>query len=102
MANHPTPNDEDLRQNVIMAREILPSDVSVIVKAQEHPHRLGELIEAGVDDFGGLSMRLNDNGSFEPLNAIISQMDAVCRDKGLSLQPRLPLHPRYFLAADQQ
>ncbi|MBN1515037.1 7,8-didemethyl-8-hydroxy-5-deazariboflavin synthase subunit CofG [Candidatus Sumerlaeota bacterium] len=96
MANHPAPSVDDLLTMIVMARDLLPMDIPIIVKAQEHPAIIKELLQAGVTDFGGISVRREDETDPSFWKATIERARIACEEQGYQLHSRLPLHPAYY------
>ena len=96
MRDHPACSVEDLVDAIGLARAILPSEVAV----QAPPNLVddpGILIDAGVDDFGGISPVTVDHVNPERPWPELDALRAVVEARGLALVPRLTIHPRYTL-----
>lgn len=96
MRDHPACSIEDLVDAIGLARAILPSEVAV----QAPPNLVddpGILIDAGVDDFGGISPVTVDHVNPERPWPELDALRAVVEARGLALVPRLTIHPRYAL-----
>lgn len=96
MRDHPACSVEDLVDAIGLARAILPSEVAV----QAPPNLVddpGILIDAGVDDFGGISPVTVDHVNPERPWPELDALRAVVEARGLALVPRLTIHPRYAL-----
>ena len=98
MADAPEPPLDELRWTVACARLLLPPEVSV----QAPPNLTGEfasLLDAGIDDFGGVSPVTIDHVNPAAPWPEVEQLRAACASRGLELAPRLTVYPR-FLNAD--
>lgn len=84
---------------VALARLLLPAEVHV----QAPPNLaetagLGDLLDAGVDDWGGVSPVTADHVNPERPWPALETLRAATEERGLTLAPRLTVHPSY--AAD--
>jgi len=96
MREHPACSVEDLVDAIGLARAILPADVHV----QAPPNLVddpGVLLDAGIDDFGGVSPVTADHVNPErPWPEVALLSDAV-RSRGGALVPRLTIYPEFAL-----
>ncbi len=97
----PCPPDEH-RRAVSLARLILPADVHV----QAPPNLtdlddLGALLDAGLDDWGGVSPVTRDHVNPERAWPDLDLLADVTWRGGLELAPRLTAHPSYVLDPDR-
>ncbi len=93
------PPDEELWA-LAVARLLLPPDVSL----QAPPNLsedFGRLLDAGIDDWGGVSPVTPDHVNPERPWPEIERLVAVTEARGFELAPRLTIYPRYALAPDQ-
>ncbi len=100
MRDEPACSIADLVDAIALARSILPADVAV----QAPPNLVddpGLLVDAGVDDFGGISPVTADHVNPERPWPQIEALRAVVESRGRSLVPRLTVHPRYALRPDR-
>ncbi len=96
MRDHPACSVEELVDAIGLARAILPAEVAV----QAPPNLVddpGILIDAGVDDFGGISPVTVDHVNPERPWPELDALRAFVEARGLALVPRLTIHPRYAL-----
>jgi len=85
---------QDHLEAIALARAILPADVHV----QAPPNLVedaGSLIDAGIDDFGGISPITADHVNPERPWPHIADLRTIVEAKGLSLVPRLTVHPEF-------
>ncbi|MBA3574053.1 MAG: bifunctional FO biosynthesis protein CofGH [Pseudonocardiales bacterium] len=93
----PCPEDEH-RQAIALARLVLPPEVHV----QAPPNLsddVGPLLDAGLDDWGGVSPVTADHVNPERPWPALERLRAVTESRGLTLAPRLTVHPSYALDA---
>ena len=89
------PSLDELRWTIACARLLLPPEVSV----QAPPNLTGEfasLLDAGIDDFGGVSPVTIDHVNPAAPWPEIELLRAACTSRGLELAPRLTVYPRYL------
>ena len=95
----PCPPDDYL-QAIALARVILPSDIHL----QAPPNLsddFGGLLEAGIDDWGGVSPVTADHVNPERPWPDLELLKEVTEDRGFVLAPRLTIHPEYALDRDR-
>jgi FO synthase len=83
---------------IALARIILPDAIHV-----QAPPNLsddsGPLLDAGIDDFGGISPVTIDHVNPERAWPAVDQLRQLCEDRGFSLTPRLSVYPEFALDA---
>lgn len=90
--------DEEMLHAVAMARLILPDDVSVQSPPNLNPARTALLLDAGINDFGGISPLTPDYiNPDSPWPNIVALRSAV-RAHGFELAPRLPIYDAFIEA----
>ncbi len=95
----PCPPDE-LLWTVAAARRILPADVSV----QAPPNLsedFGALLDAGIDDWGGVSPVTADFVNPERPWPALDRLREVTEAHGFTLAPRLTVYPRYVIERER-
>jgi FO synthase len=97
MADAPEPSEEELLRTIAIARVLLPADVSVQAPPNLNPGRTAALIEAGLDDWGGISPVTIDHVNPEAPWPEIEGLAAECAAHGRPLVERLTAHPYYAL-----
>ena len=90
MAKAAPPTPAEMARVIRMAREVLPGDIAVQAPPNLTDH-LGEFLDAGADDIGGLSPLTRDYINPECAWPSIDGLKA----RGLRLRPRLPVYPKY-------
>src|SRR3954470_4700240 len=96
MRDHPPCPPEDHLEAIALARLILPDDVHV----QAPPNLAddpGRLVDAGIDDWGGVSPVTADHVNPERPWPSLERLGAVTEAHGHALAPRLTVHPRFAL-----
>jgi len=96
MANSPSPSIELMEKILIVARHILPPEISIqippnLVKNCEH-----RLIVAGMSDWGGISTISPDYINPDHTWPSISKLEQITQEAGYHLHERLPVYPRYI------
>jgi FO synthase len=94
----PCPHDEHL-EAIALARLILPPDIHVQAppNLSEDP---GTLLDAGIDDWGGVSPVTADHVNPERPWPALDRLREVTESRGLVLAPRLTVYPEHL--ADPQ
>ena len=100
MAAAPEPLLDDHLWTIAVARLVLGSDTSVQAPPNLRPGVLARLVEAGLDDWGGVSPVTPDHVNPEAPWPHLAELARATESAGKSLAPRLPLHPCYV--ADPQ
>jgi FO synthase len=93
MADAPEPPLEELLWTIAAARLVLSPEVAV----QAPPNLsedFGRLLDAGIDDWGGVSPVTIDHVNPEAPWPEVDALRAACERRGLALAPRLTVYPR--------
>ncbi|MDR2858732.1 MAG: 5-amino-6-(D-ribitylamino)uracil--L-tyrosine 4-hydroxyphenyl transferase CofH [Novosphingobium sp.] len=101
MAEAPEATEADFLRVIAAARIVLPNEVSVQAPPNLNDERLVELIDAGIDDWGGISPVTADHVNPEAPWPEIERLEAICAGAGLPLVERLTVYPR-FVATDDR
>jgi 7,8-didemethyl-8-hydroxy-5-deazariboflavin synthase CofH subunit/7,8-didemethyl-8-hydroxy-5-deazariboflavin synthase CofG subunit len=94
----PCPADEYL-EAIALARLVLPSEVHV----QAPPNlsdEFGALLDAGIDDWGGVSPVTADHVNPERPWPAVGRLQAVTEQRGFNLAPRLTVYPEFAQQPD--
>jgi FO synthase len=96
-ADAPEPGTDDLVRTVAVARLVLDPEISVQVPPNlSVPSDLGELIRAGLNDWGGISPLTPDYVNPEAPWPHVATLAATCRAQGYGLTERLPIYPSFL------
>jgi FO synthase len=105
MRDHPEPGLDEMLGTIALARLILPPGVSVQappnlaakpgVRADALDAALGRYLEAGINDWGGVSPVTLDHVNPEAPWPEIQRLRRVTKQSGFLLAPRLAVYPRY-------
>lgn len=96
MAGAQEPQDVEVAQAVAWARLILPEDVSIQAPPNLNPASVPLLLQAGINDLGGISPVtpdfINPGHPWPHLDAL----EAAVGESGFALARRLPVYERYM------
>ena len=95
MADHPEPTLDDMLRALAVARLFLPEDVSL----QAPPNleqRHADYIDAGINDWGGISPVTIDYINPDHAWPLIDQLRATTEAKGFALTERLAVYPQFL------
>jgi FO synthase len=95
MAAHPEPPLEDLLWTAAAARVLLGPEMHVQVPPNLSYDDFPRLLDAGIDDWGGVSPVTIDHVNPEAPWPEIERLSRATRSRGLELVPRLPIYPEY-------
>jgi FO synthase len=101
MAGSPEPDLAELLWSAAAARLVLPPDVAVQVPPNLSYRDFPRLLDAGINDWGGVSPVTPDHVNPEAPWPDLERLAAATRAAGLELAPRLALHPRYVEDVDR-
>ena len=96
MADAPEPNAAEFARTVALARVILGPDMHIQAPPNLSPdhHRL--LLDAGIDDWGGISPLTPDYVNPEAPWPHVEALADTCAAAGFTLSPRLCVYPEYI------
>ena len=100
MAQVAPPPLEELLWTVAMARIIFGPDMSLQAPPNPSAGRLESLIEAGINDWGGVSALTPDHVNPESPWPSLDALRKQTANAGKVLQQRLTIYPRYLFEAD--
>lgn len=89
-------SDEEFLRALALARIVLDDSVSVQAPPNLNDARLGRLIDAGIDDWGGISPVTRDHVNPEAPWPEIARLEQICASAGRPLVERLTVYPRYI------
>src|SRR2546421_4761539 len=101
MATAPEPDLAELLWSAAVARIVLGPDVSVQCPPNLSYDAFPRLLEAGIDDWGGVSPVTIDHVNPEAPWPELEQLERATRERGLEPAARLPLYPRYVAELDR-
>ena len=96
MVDVPPPSQEAFLRAVAMARIVLDDNVSVQAPPNLNEARLAQLLDAGIDDWGGISPVTIDHVNPEAPWPQIGQLAGLCARAGRPLVERLTAYPRFL------
>jgi FO synthase len=94
MAEHPEPSLEEHLWTIAAARILLPDAVHVQAPPNLAYDAFPRLLDAGIDDWGGVSPVTVDHVNPEAPWPDLERLERATRDRGLELAPRLTVYPR--------
>ena len=95
MADHPDASLEEHLWSIAVARIVLGADVHVQAPPNLAYDDFPLLLDAGIDDWGGVSPVTLDHVNPEAPWPAVERLREACRSRGLELAPRLPLYPEH-------
>ena len=101
MAEHPDAPLEEHLWSVAVARIVLGPDVHVQAPPNLAYDDFPLLLDAGIDDWGGVSPITLDHVNPEAPWPAVDRLREACRSRGLELAPRLPLYPEHVADLDR-
>lgn len=90
------PGDLAVAITVALARRILGPSMSIQVPPNLNPGATARLLDAGINDFGGISPVTQDYINPEAPWPHVEALAAECRGAGFALRERLAIYPRYL------
>jgi FO synthase len=100
MAQATSPSEEDFFRAIACARLILDDEVSVQAPPNLNDGRLADLLDTGIDDFGGISPVTIDHVNPEAPWPQIELLGELCARQGRPLVERLTAYPRFVQDAE--
>ena len=101
MASHPEPSLDDHLWTIAVARILLGPDWHVQAPPNLAYDDFPRLLDAGIDDWGGVSPVTIDHVNPEAPWPEIERLADATRSRGLELAPRLPIYPEYVSELDR-
>ncbi|CAN5709123.1 bifunctional FO biosynthesis protein CofGH [soil metagenome] len=95
MASHPEPELDDHLWTIAVARILLGADWHVQAPPNLAYDDFPRLLDAGIDDWGGVSPVTIDHVNPEAPWPDIERLAEATRSRGLELAPRLAIYPEY-------
>lgn len=97
MAAHPEPPLARYLQAIALARLILGPEMNIQAPPNLNRHALPLLLDAGINDWGGVSPLTLDYINAEKPWPAIDELRAITAERGLPLRERLPIYPEFLL-----
>ncbi|MEX0817574.1 MAG: 5-amino-6-(D-ribitylamino)uracil--L-tyrosine 4-hydroxyphenyl transferase CofH [Gaiellales bacterium] len=101
MVAHPEPSLEELLWTARAARELLPADIHLQVPPNLSYDDFPRLLEAGIDDWGGVSPVTIDHVNPEAPWPEIERLRLATEGAGFELAARLPIYPEFVADLDR-
>jgi FO synthase len=101
MADHPEPSLDELLWTAAAARVLLGPDLHVQCPPNLSYNEFPRLLDAGIDDWGGVSPVTVDHVNPEAPWPEIERLREATEAAGLSLAPRLAVYPEYVADASR-
>jgi FO synthase len=101
MAGHPEPSLDDHLWTIAVARILLGPAWHVQAPPNLAFEDFPRLLDAGIDDWGGVSPVTVDHVNPEAPWPEVAQLADATRSRGLELAPRLPLYPEHVADLDR-
>jgi FO synthase len=95
MADHPEPSLDELLWTAAAARVVLGSDWHIQCPPNLSGDDFGRLLDAGIDDWGGVSPVTIDHVNPEAPWPELERLSAETEARGFALAPRLAVYPEY-------
>jgi FO synthase len=101
MSDTPAPAFEELLWTIAMARQIFGPTMSIQAPPNLNPGRLQQLVDAGINDWGGVSPVTPDHVNPESPWPALDALDRETDQAGKSLVERLTIYPAYIAEREQ-
>ncbi len=95
MAEHPEPSLDEQLWTIAVARIVLGADWHIQAPPNLAYDDFPRLLDAGIDDWGGVSPVTIDHVNPEAPWPEVEQLRAATESRGFALAPRLPVYPEY-------
>ena len=89
------PSEDDMVRAIAATRLLLADRVSVQAPPNLTPRTYGRYVDAGINDWGGISPVTPDHVNPEMPWPSIEEVAATCEAHGFALRQRLPVYPQY-------
>ncbi len=100
MAAHPEPSLDDMLRTIALARLILGPQMNIQAPPNLSYNDFPRLLEAGINDWGGISPVTKDFINPEAAWPQISRLRAETESRGFTLRERLALYPEFVGRVD--
>jgi 7,8-didemethyl-8-hydroxy-5-deazariboflavin synthase CofG subunit len=96
MAGHPEPSLDDMLRTIALARLVLGPHMNIQAPPNLSYEDFPRLLEAGINDWGGISPVTKDFINPEAAWPQISKLDAETSARGFTLRERLAIYPEFL------
>jgi FO synthase len=100
MRLHPEPSFDDLLASIATARVVLGPTVHLQAPPNLSPGTYGDILRAGIDDWGGVSPVTPDHVNPEAPWPHLDDLARRTAEHGFALTPRLPIYPEWAARPD--
>jgi 7,8-didemethyl-8-hydroxy-5-deazariboflavin synthase CofG subunit len=100
MAQHPEPSLDDMLRTIALARLILGPHMNIQAPPNLSYADFPSLLEAGINDWGGISPVTKDFINPEAAWPQIGKLDAETAARGFTLRERLAIYPEFLKRKD--
>ena len=102
MKNHPNAKHEDMLRTIAMARLILGGNMNIQAPPNLLNGELGDYIDAGINDLGGISPLTIDFINPEKAWPLVNEIKKDLLKKHFVLKKRMPVYPEFYHLLDQR
>jgi FO synthase len=95
MATHPEPSLEDMLRTLALARLILGQQMNIQAPPNLSYNEFPRLLDAGINDWGGISPVTRDFINPEAAWPQISRLQSETESRGFTLRERLAIYPEF-------
>jgi len=95
MANFAEPSLAEMQRTLAVARLILGGRMNIQAPPNLMPEEYGQYLDAGINDWGGISPVTPDHINPEAAWPKIRELRRVTHERGYTLRERLPIYPEY-------
>ena len=95
MREHEDASESDMVRAIAATRLAVGNRTSVQAPPNLTPTTYGRYLDAGINDWGGVSPVTPDHVNPEMPWPTIDEMTQVCEERGFALRQRLPIYPQY-------
>jgi FO synthase len=96
MRSHDDAEEAEMVRAIVATRLVFGDRMSVQAPPNLTPKTYGRYLDAGINDWGGVSPVTPDHVNPEMPWPSIDEIAAVCAERGFALRQRLPLYPHYI------
>ncbi len=101
MRDHPEPPLEEMLKTIALARLILGGEMNIQVPPNLTPESYGLYLQAGINDWGGVSPLTPDYINPEAPWPELAALSRKTAEAGFVLRARLPIYPEFILQGEK-